>query len=509
MTSPMPLCIVYFFFFASLVTNVSKFLICYYFYDYCRPPSKVSRALSVLSAIYRRPFGFFSTESCSCVTPKRSIWSLFSFIHSVEAELANVMKREWKNSRIRAEKFHRWMTQSRSIPLPAGQLLSTNVSSIMGHTSFIMLAFGFMERDVVLLRSYAIGGITASILFQYYRAQPLWLPISWNIIFLLINGAMITALIKERAEASQLEPEEAEVFSECYDKFGVDPVDFLRVIRLAKKRRISEGTILAKAGDPQKELHLVVAGEFKVSDPDGLSLGHIRKNQYIGSMAFLRFMNSTIAYEERSKGGLRALVAASHPHTNPEEEKDDHSKKESPPRVPSDSLVDAVVNATESMEALSGPLKSMVNDPDSQSKPNEADIPPNFEKEAFSRSTVIAETASDVYTWDIHALVDFVRERPQEQHALSISIGADLSEKIDQSRGVDINYHNLLEAALRFGVVLPLEKKKLQAFRKEHRISIEKHDSMLNELGWTKNDFNEGVHYVEVSPNFSRYPPQR
>ncbi len=316
---------------------------------------------------------------------------------------------------------------------------------------------------------------------------------------------MVTALIRERAEASHLEPEEAEVFSECYDKFGVDPVDFLRVIRRAERRRISKGTILSKAGDPQKELHLVIGGQFKVYDPDGLSLGHIRKNQYIGSMAFLRFMNSIFAYEERSKSGLRALVAAAHPLISPEEEKkDDQSQKNSLPRLPSNSLVDTVVNAIESMEALSGPLQNMVNDTESQSKPNETEIP-NFEKESITHSTVIAETDSDVYTWDISALVDFIHERPEEQHAMSISIGADLSEKIDQSRDVDVNYYNLLDAALRFGVVLPLEKKKLQMFRKEHRISVEKHESMLNELGWTTNDFNEGVYDKEVSPNFSRY----
>ncbi len=495
------------------MTDVSKHLIivCYDFFDHCRLSSKASRAPSVLSVVHRRPFGVVTSVSGSTVNPRRFKWSLIDFIESVDARLRIFVKREWKISCTRSKKFHKWMTQSRSIPLPAGPLLSTNVSSIMGHTSFIMLAFGFMESDVVLLRSYAIGGIAASILFQYYRAQPLWLPISWNVIFLLINGAMITALIQERAEASHLEPEEAEVFSECYDKFGVDPVDFMRVIRRAERRKISEGTILSKAGDPQKELHLVIDGRFKVYDPDGLSLGHIRKNQYIGSMAFLRFMNSTIAYEERSKGGLRALVAAAPPPISPEEgKKDDESKNNSYPRFPSDSLEEAVVNAMESTEALAGPLKNMVNDTESQSKPNETEIP-DFEKESITRSTVIAETASDVYTWDVSALVDFIRERPKEQHAMSVSIGADLSEKINQSRDVDINYYHMLDAALRFGEVLPLEKKKLQMFRKEHRISIEKHESMLNELGWTKNDFSEGVQDKEVSLNFSRYidPPQR
>ncbi len=472
------------------------------FYDNYRLGKKASRSASVPSIVHRKPFAVVTSISGDTINPRRVKWSYANFIRLVGASSTSFLQREWKYQCIRAEKFRRWMTQSKIIPLPCGYVLPTNVSSIMGHMSFIMLAFSFMESDVVLLRSYAIGAISASILFQYYRAQPLWLPISWNVIFLLINGAMITALIRERQEASHLEPAEAEVYSEVYDKVGTDPVKFLRVIRRAERHKISKGTIMAKAGNPQKKLYLIVNGEFKVYDPDGMSLGTIRHHQYIGSMAFLRFMYSSLAHKEHCKGGIRALVAA-HPPSSPEEEKKDEAKTPSPPRLASDCLVDAVVEAMESMEAEAGPLKGMVNDTEPY-KPTET-VNPNFEKECICRSTVIAETASDVYVWDFKDLADYFREHPIEQNAMTVSIGADLTEKIDQSRDADINYFHLLDGALRFGEVLPLEKKKLLMFRNEHRISLAKHESMLKELGWTKNDFHEGVQDKEVSCDFARY----
>lgn len=52
--------------------------------------------------------------------------------------------------------------------------------------------------------AYAASGIGLSILFQFYRPQPLWIPIGWNGLFLLINTSMIALLLKERSEAANI-----------------------------------------------------------------------------------------------------------------------------------------------------------------------------------------------------------------------------------------------------------------------------------------------------------------
>jgi hypothetical protein len=56
---------------------------------------------------------------------------------------------------------------------------------------------------------------------QYYRPQPLWIPISWNMLFLAINGAMIAALVNERREANLLaDPQERAVYEDMFAKLG-------------------------------------------------------------------------------------------------------------------------------------------------------------------------------------------------------------------------------------------------------------------------------------------------
>lgn len=67
----------------------------------------------------------------------------------------------------------------------------------------------FSSRPPALLllgrpSGYAASGIGLSILFQFYRAQPLWIPISWNGLFLAINASMIALLVRERSEAANL-----------------------------------------------------------------------------------------------------------------------------------------------------------------------------------------------------------------------------------------------------------------------------------------------------------------
>ena len=60
-------------------------------------------------------------------------------------------------------------------------------------------------------REYAASGVGLSILFQFYRAQPLWIPIGWNAIFLGINLTMIGLLVNERNNAGKLEQDPEQV----------------------------------------------------------------------------------------------------------------------------------------------------------------------------------------------------------------------------------------------------------------------------------------------------------
>lgn len=63
--------------------------------------------------------------------------------------------------------------------------------------------------------TFETTGISCSIAFQYYRPEPLSIAISWNTIFLVINGFMVALLIKERYDARQQDQETSNLYDQA------------------------------------------------------------------------------------------------------------------------------------------------------------------------------------------------------------------------------------------------------------------------------------------------------
>ena len=119
-----------------------------------------------------------------------------------------------------------------------------NLSELAGHGSFVFLALSYMESDFLNLRLYALSGITLSILFQYYREIPLWIPIRWNALFLLINTVMIGLLIKKQSDAANMTEDQKQLYEQCFKNKGMSQVDFFHLISMAKRMEAKKGTKL-------------------------------------------------------------------------------------------------------------------------------------------------------------------------------------------------------------------------------------------------------------------------
>ncbi|KAG5190139.1 hypothetical protein JKP88DRAFT_205603 [Tribonema minus] len=366
--------------------------------------------------------------------------------------------------------------------VPQAQLLSfkTNWSNLCGHGSFLMLALGYMESDVLLLRVFSAGGIVLSVLFQYYRPQPLWIPISWNTIFLLINGGMIALLVNERRQATRLDStEERELFDQMFAKLGLSAVEFLHLIRLAERETLPAGTTLATFNEPQDKVYLIIDGTAEVQGGDGDLIGHISNFQFVGSMAFLRFLNEVQEHERdrnRERQVVSSLLAALANELDPE-----HWEIEP----------DGTVVATATMAV----------DPH---------MPHSLHPFSWCvcMYAVRATTECHVYAWDFHLLRAYLKRHPLEGNAMQVTISADLTRKLDQSRDPHIRqveYRQLLLTALSGGELLPTEKRKLQRFRENHDITLAEHDAMLAQLGWTKPDYETGYQQKAITASFAAY----
>eukprot|EP01031_Cornospumella_fuschlensis_P037269 gene37269-45248_t len=161
-----------------------------------------------------------------------------------------------------------------------------SLSDLAGHGSFVFLALSYLESDFLHLRMYAVSGITLSIIFQYYREKPLWIPIRWNTLFLLINGIMIGLLVRDDIAANNISPEQRALYHAVFERKGMSKVDFLRLMRCAQRLEVGVDHKLVDEHKTNTRVYLVQRGSIAVRR-GGAEVGHIHENQFVGAMSFL------------------------------------------------------------------------------------------------------------------------------------------------------------------------------------------------------------------------------
>ena len=77
-----------------------------------------------------------------------------------------------------------------------------NLSDLPGHVSYTLIALSYWATNMLWLRVTAVVGLAMEILYFYLSGGDLSIGISWNIIFLIINGYQLFKLYQEYRLAS-------------------------------------------------------------------------------------------------------------------------------------------------------------------------------------------------------------------------------------------------------------------------------------------------------------------
>ena len=74
-----------------------------------------------------------------------------------------------------------------------------DLATLAGHLAFGLIAFSFLVKDILWLRLLSILASLFSVLYNFYiPAEPMWLAINWNIVFVLVNIYHIAVIIYEK-----------------------------------------------------------------------------------------------------------------------------------------------------------------------------------------------------------------------------------------------------------------------------------------------------------------------
>ena len=73
---------------------------------------------------------------------------------------------------------------------------------IAGHLSFLIVAISIAMKDIIFLRILGICSGIVGIFYNYFvTSDPLWVPIIWLSIFIIINSSMISRFYLENTFA--------------------------------------------------------------------------------------------------------------------------------------------------------------------------------------------------------------------------------------------------------------------------------------------------------------------
>lgn len=144
-------------------------------------------------------------------------------------------------------KFYTFMTKPRS---GIGSF-----SAVCGHCSSICTVIAYCSTEMLPLRSLAISSSLLSIVFQYYRPQPQWIPIRWGFVILGINGYMITQLMIDRHKANHMSPQLQKIYDDGgFDERGFSKIQFMKFFQQSRRVVFTNNEVISQEGREMNKL---------------------------------------------------------------------------------------------------------------------------------------------------------------------------------------------------------------------------------------------------------------
>lgn len=184
---------------------------------------------------------------------------------------------------------------------------------LLGHLGFILIALSFVVRDMVWLRALSVVSQIVLIVYNYFGPpEPLWLVIIWSLVFLTINVVQIWFLFQER-RGVRFSDQEQELYATIFPSFT--PVEFLKLLRLARWAKAEAGETLTSAGQQLEDVMLIFNGGATVKSGDEV-ITQLKDGAFIGEMEFLSkkpatatvIVNEPTSYIRWSQSDLRGLL---------------------------------------------------------------------------------------------------------------------------------------------------------------------------------------------------------
>ena len=165
-----------------------------------------------------------------------------------------------------------------------------NIALIAGHLAFGLIAFSFLVKDILWLR---IVSIVASLFSVFYNwvipVEPMWIPIGWNFVFVLLNLYHIAIIIYEKRPVD-MSPKHKELYQTMFK--NMTPVEFLKITKIADWVQFKSNELITQKGHSVPTLNLIYNGTVDVLVEDK-KVAELKDGQFVGEMSFLTEKSAT------------------------------------------------------------------------------------------------------------------------------------------------------------------------------------------------------------------------
>ena len=165
-----------------------------------------------------------------------------------------------------------------------------NLANIAGHLAFGLIAFSFLVKDILWLRVVSILASLFSVFYNYViPANPMWLAINWNIVFVLVNLYHIAVIIYEKRPI-KMAPKDKELYETLFK--DLSPVEYLKISKVAEWKSFKSGETIIRQNHLVTDLILIYNGTVDVV-VGTKKVAELKDGQFVGEMSFLTEKSAT------------------------------------------------------------------------------------------------------------------------------------------------------------------------------------------------------------------------
>ena len=165
-----------------------------------------------------------------------------------------------------------------------------NLANIAWHLAFGLIAFSFLVKDILWLRVVSILASLFSVFYNYViPANPMWLAINWNIVFVVVNLYHIAVIIYEKRPI-KMAPKDKELYETLFK--DLSPVEYLKISKVAEWRSFKSGETIIRQNHLVTDLILIYNGTVDVV-VGTKKVAELKDGQFVGEMSFLTEKSAT------------------------------------------------------------------------------------------------------------------------------------------------------------------------------------------------------------------------